>query len=692
MANTVIFDLETYSTVDLRQYGVFRYARCSEADVICGAFAGVKTLTDYNILGFKYNEEPSKDLFGMIEDCKTLIAHNIEFDYEMYTQVLMKKYKFPDIRNKALVCTRKRQAFLGLPESLKHAAIALKLTQRKDESGVNLIQRLSLPNKDGKRNYDPDLEKKMYDYCQQDIVTTINLFFAQNILLGKALGVQDKSQWDLRAQQLDTKINMVGVPVNLELAAHLSDLKHEELALAQLEVIKLCGNDFNMPSLTQTEVLKNYLKDKFNYDVGSFTSNYSDAPAEVKQILDIRKNATKSTLAKADSVLALHVDGRLKGQFKYYGAHTGRFAGRDFQIQNLPKTANEDDPRSFLRNLIAAYKGNTLVFVDYAAIEHRILFYLACELMGETNNYCDATEAHFNKIKNNDEVYLELAADIYHVPVESLTKKSIERILGKVAHLGLGYLMGATVFKSQCETFNVRVPIETVKNLVYPDKSLEEVRELLAKEFEDPRIVEDKSIIDTKVNFDLAQHIVQTYRKKYRGIQRLWYYLRDVFISVAKSKEDTEVPMFLGMKLILRHHKYVEGINRTLTLILPSGRPLFYHNFQFVEDKWPDGSPKEAPGYSNGKFIETLHGGTIAENIIQAISRDILVQHMLEIDEKIKNCRIIGHVHDEVLLECADTTLEATVKKVEAIMTTSPKWAKNLPLAVESTVSKYYRK
>ena len=690
MANTVIFDLETFSKVDLKQYGVFKYARCPDADVICGAFAAVRSMTDYDILGFKYNEAPSESLFNLIENCKTLVAHNIEFDYEMYTQVLMKKYKFPDISKKVLLCTRKRQAFLGLPESLKYAAISHKLSQRKDESGVNLIQALSLPNKEGQRNYDAELERQMFDYCQQDINTTVALFFAQNLLLAR-FGVRDRNAWDLKAQQLDTKINLLGVPVNVDLAGHLSELKCQELAVAQLEAIKLCGDDYNMPALTQTAALKKYIKDKFNFEVDSFSARYPDAPTQVREILEIRKNATKATLAKADAVLALEVDGRLKGQFKYYGAHTGRFAGKDFQIQNLPRASDENDPRSFLRNLISAYKGTSLVFIDYAAIEHRILFCLAKELMEYQNKSCPDTEAHFNKIKNNEEVYLDLASDIYHVDVATLTKKSPERVLGKVAHLGLGYLMGATVFKSQCDTYNVKIPIETLKDILYPTESIEEVRSRLATEFDDPRLL-DPETLETKVSLDLAQHTVQTYRKKYKGVAWLWYYLKDVFTEVAKSTQDLERELFLGMSLKLVHSNALDGITRTLTLTLPSGRPLFYHNFRYVMETWPDGSPKEAPGYGTGKFPETLHGGTIAENIIQAISRDILIHHMLQIDETFKDARIIGHVHDEVLLEVADSKIDEIVRVSEAIMTEAPSWIQNLPLAVETTVSKYYRK
>jgi len=422
MASIVVFDLETFSTVDLKTYGVYRYANCPNADVICGAFAPVYSSTEYLIHGFKYNNPEYKNVLESIEDCKTLIAHNIEFDLEMYNQILVKKYAFPPVNNKSYICTRKRQAFLRLPESLKDAANFFNLNQRKDETGIDLIKYLSLPNKNGQRQYNPELEQKMYDYCMQDIRTTIELFYAQNELLS-TLGVTQPQQWDLKVQQLDTKINKTGVPVNVELAKEISSLAKENIALAQLEAIKHCDNDWEMPLLSQTAKLKEYIKEKYKVEIDSFSNNYDRYPEEVRELIKIRDKATQTSLAKADVILDHHVNGRLYGQFKYYGAHTGRFSGKDFQIQNLPKNGDESDPQSFLRNIIAAEKENTLIFVDYASIEHRLLFYIATKYLEYSNLSCPSTLAHLKKIQKNEETYSEFAAEIYGIDQSLITKK-----------------------------------------------------------------------------------------------------------------------------------------------------------------------------------------------------------------------------------------------------------------------------
>jgi DNA polymerase len=644
MAAIVFMDLETFSPVDLIKHGVFRYAADPDADVICGVFAEKYHGKEPTIEGFKYDAIPSSELFEILFNCGTVISHNIEFDLEIYNKILVKKYQFPVFKKRQqMICTLKRQAFLGLPRSLKNASACFNLKEQKSARGAELVRLLSVPDENGNRRYDPELENEMYDYCLQDIKTTIDLFNAQNNLL-TALDSFHPKKWDILAQQLDTRINMTGVPVNVELAEALFYRRNQEIAMAQLEAIKFC-DDWNLPNLSQVAKLKEYIQNNFNYKIESFSHIPADAPEDVKKLLSIRDKAAQSSLAKAEEVLDKQVDGRLYGLFNYYGAHTGRFAGKDFQIQNLPRTSDPSEPQSFLRNIISTYKDHSLIFADYAGIEHRLLFYIANKFCEEKNFQCANTKNHLDKIRKNEEPYLELAAEIYGLPLQSLTKTSPERMLGKRAHLGLGYMMGAYTFLQDC-----------LENEVY-------------------------------IDLEMAKNTVDIYRNKYKAIVKMWNYLNENFLQVATKNENCRVPLFMGMSISLTNVETLEGINRIMTLVLPSGRPLFYHNFKTVTGKFG-----LVASYDGKKGVETLFGGKIAENIIQAISRDLLIYHMLEIEPKIKDARIVGHIHDEVLIETHDNSIDLNRGAVNAIMTSPPDWLPQMPLAIETTVSKYYKK
>lgn len=683
----LFIDFETYSPVNLINTGVQKYARHPDADVICGVFSLVDAQRKPMIQGVltrqmlsethnlsRYNEH----IQNLMADAQFIVAHNIEFDLKIYTQILQKKYKFLEIdASKKLICTKKRQAFLNQVKkksSLAYAANWFGLANQKSGKGKDLIEKLSIPDKKtGLRNYDDALEAEMLEYCLQDVKTLECLFFAQQDF-AKLFRIRNN---DYKIQTLDAEINRTGFPVNLDLAAKITEVAEEEKASSQLKFCQLF-NDFNLPSLTQDAEIKKFIKKQFGYEISSFTDNLSDAPAEVAQVLNLRENVRKSSLAKAEDVLAREVNGRIYGAFQYAEAHTGRWAGYGVQPHNFPRTKDEKDPKSFLRNLIATGADSSLIILDYSQIEHRASFYMLMKYLEHFEIKDKAIEKHFNDFFLGVDSYLDLAADIYQVPVETLNNKSPERTAGKTAHLGLIYGMGKDKFS-----------VTTKKDGI--DLARYDIQEIEVPTYDDHqtiiscRYVKEKVIVAT--HEEECARIVKVYREKYPTLKKLWAYLNDNFIACVRQNEDCVIDLIWDMQI-----RYVAKLpfrdSNCLSLVLPNGRPLFYHDLTVTEGETPWGTPNWS------LQIEGLdyHGGKILENAIQGLCRDLLAEHMLEISNFLNLAKIVLHVHDEIGVESLDKTLNFNKQLIEDICKTPPNWMPGFPLAYETMISKFYRK
>lgn len=680
----LFMDFETYSPVNLLDTGVQKYARHPDADIVCGVFSLVGNARS-NISTLKISNYEIKDkilarpvhstLALMFESAQFIIAHNIEFDLEIYRSILEKKYNFLEIdASKKLVCTKKRQAFLNQikqKSSLDYAAKWFDLPTKKSSKGKDLIEKLSIPDKKtGLRNYDDALEAQMLEYCLQDVKTLECLFFAQQDF-AKLFRIKNN---DYKVQVLDLEINNTGFPVNLDLAQKISEVGEEEKAAAQLKFCQLF-NDFNLPSLSQDKEIKKFIKERFDYQIDSFTDNLSDAPSEVLQVLELRENVRKSSLAKAQDMLAREVKGRVYGAFQYCGAHTGRWAGYGVQPHNFPRTKDERDPKAFLRNLIATGADSSLIILDYSQIEHRAVFYMLMKYLQHFEIRDASVEKHFANFFKGIDSYLDLAADIYGVDVSTLNNKSPERIAGKTAHLGLAYAMGADKFTKT--TKRDGIDLARYENKAIVEKLGEGVRGI--------KIREGKVLVAT--HEEECARIVKVYREKYPTLKKLWAYLQDNFIACVRQNEDCVIDLIWGMQI-----RYVAKLpfrdSNCLSVTLPNGRPLFYYELTITEGEtlW------RTPNWSLQIEGLNVHGGLLLENIIQALCRDLLAEHMLEISGKLKLAKIVLHVHDEIGVESLDETLNFNKQLIESICSTPPNWMPGFPLSYSLMITKFYRK
>jgi DNA polymerase len=377
------------------------------------------------------------------------------------------------------------------------------------------------------------------------------------------------------------------------------------------------------------------------------------ATGDVAQALTLRTDAGKSSVAKIETMLeAVCKDGRIRGLLLYHGAATGRWAGRLVQPQNFPRGDVKDPERyiplvyskdydaidtqepilsvisSLLRGMLVAEDGHRLIAADFAAIEARVLAWLANE------------ELLLETFRDGGDVYKVMASKVYGVAPGDVNKD--QRQVGKMAILGLGYGMGAKKFTDSCAKAGI------------------------------------------ELSDDQAKAVVQLYRNTNRQITAFWSALNSAVIRAVK--EPGSVHNVGAIKYTSR--------GGYLWCVLPSKRPLAYAKPKVVERETPWGTTNEAVSFEGmDSFTKKwerhdLYGGLLAENVTQAVARDIMADAMVRLENK--GYPLILSVHDEVVAEVPDGF--GSVAEFESLMCQVPDWAVGCPIDAEGYESTRYRK
>ena len=640
----IFVDIETRSSVKLIGGNLAKYTNCPQFSVICLSLYDDQrnALRSYKLKNaIPYFLHYLKKYYS--GKTITLVAHNINFEYSILRAGGFFEQASNYNININFECTMGLCLALSLPASLEAACILTGTDAKKDEIGQYLISHFCIPDsKTGKlRSLTPDVVEKFTKYCEKDVVATVELY--------KKLPKHRDSFDNLKNTLL---MNATGLPVDAKLAekvvaavekdAETEDEKIEINPRSTKQVIDFCASHGFTLSDCKKATVELALR--------------SDPPPAVAQILHSRLGV-KSSIAKYRKVIDLHVDNRLYNLIFYYGAHTGRDSGRDFQPQNLPrggameaKLLSSIDDSDFLRIMgytvkdIAkgglrsivrckpAVAGHSALFCgDFASIELRVLLWLSRDF------------DKLKKIKAGQDIYKELAAKIFKKDLKDVT--AAERHVGKQAILGLGYGLGF-------ETFSIQLPDSI------PDK----------KKF--------------------AKKTVEIYRREYKGIVDLWEKLRLAVINCSSISS-------LGIT-ITRLKKF-----RGLSIELPSGRRLFYCFFSSHggEMSYFSVHPRESSKKvkeETGKIIRgqqfykrNLYGGKIVHNLTQAIARDLLFDAHDRLVKK--GYCVIARVHDELLAErtCPAQSLSEFIEIMED---TNTELYKKLPIEVEGWEGNYYRK
>jgi DNA polymerase len=584
-----------------------------------------------------------------------LEAHNAGFEFAIWHNIMVPRYGWPEVDLRRWYCSAAKAASYGLPRSLDGATSALGLSQVKDKAGHRLMMKLCKPRPIWKRDGTgdkyfgtPEEFEQLRQYCEQDV--------RAEVALSEAL--EDLSPRERTVWLMDQEINQRGVHCDLPLVNKAITLAAEETERGKKAISSLTDGEVTAP--TQVAKLRAWCNERSpselpNLSAATVQTALTDRalPPEVRQALKLRQAHGKSSVKKYLAMLdRAGGEGRLREILLYHAAHTGRWGGKAVQPQNFPRPSlgrkaiehilipaimqgDVEELEMFagsvgealastLRSAITAAPGHVLLGADYSSIEARVLSWLA----GDENAL-----SLFHK---GVDVYKDMAASIYGVPVDRVTKE--QRQLGKVAILGLGYQMGADRFMATCADWGVK-----------------------------------------GVDLPLAKKVVKAYRAKYSKVKELWYTTQDAVLrALANQGPQKAARCAISYKPPWLH------------IQLPSGRLLHYYD--------PKAKRNQYGGLSISYLgVESLtkkwcrinaYGGKFVENIDQAIARDIMAGGMLR-------CRNAGYpivmtVHDEIVAEVPEHF--GTVAEFESLMTTRPLWAAGCPIAAEGWRGRRYRK
>lgn len=654
-------DFETFSKVNLVETGVDVYAKDPSTGVWCMAWA----INDEDVELWKLGDPFPSRLADHILKGGTLLAHNAPFELALWRYVCEKKYGWPWIPIPQMRCTSVMAYAMGLPGSLEKAAAALGLTHQKDLEGSRVMLKLCAPLPDDPdRFYDPKtsqgLFQKLYEYCKQDVRV-------EREVHKRAISISNAEQ---ELWVLDQTINNRGVKIDVE-AAKLAE------KIVELEADRL---DAKMRELTSNEVatckanvqLKDWLID-WGIDADGVAKNHvlemlgdKDIPPHVKEVLKIRQEAAKSSTAKLKRMTSgVSSDGRARGLFQFHGANTGRWAGRRIQLQNLPRpnlsqseiddvfkilkgpnkglryiadlvSMNYGSPLSVfsdcLRGFIIPEDGHEFLICDYNAIEARVVAWLA----GEENI--------LEIFRTTGKIYEHEAAGIYGVEMSQVTKA--QRQIGKVAVLALGYGGGVGAFQQMAKGYGVKVT-------------------------------------------DAEANVIKTrWRDKNQNIVRYWYAIENAAIDACQNAGRVFVAGPAGRQVKFKK------LGSFLWCLLPSNRALCYPYPEIKEVETPWGALKNGLTYmavnsTTNKWERCkTYGGSLTENVTQAVSRDVLAQGMLRLEASLYP--VVMHIHDEIVCEVEKGF--GSIEEMESLMCEIPKWAEGLPLKAEGMRADRYQK
>lgn len=692
MTNLVYIDFETASEAALKKVGAWLYARHPSTHTQCLVFG-----IDANNLHLVKNEDHALEryegqfLFEFADDSNCIfVAHNAYFDQQIWQAIMVEKYGYPEVPTSRWKCTMAKSLAYGLPGSLEEAAITLNLDFQKDMHGKKVMETLCKPRRKSKKNDEtfwtpesaPAAFETLYHYCKRDVETMIELDSV----------VPDLSKREQRVWQIDQRINHDGVRLD-EMAIHAA----QKLRARNKSQLMFDFGDAvhdNLGSPTQRELFKKWLKTQGVIAKDTKAPTFKTilkgkVSADVRRAITIAQELGKTSLSKLDAMISRSDDSfQLRELFQYHGTHTGRWAGRGVQLQNLKRSSmNMDmliaeiksgnfDKFEFLfgdvndalsqsiRGMIIPDEGKKLYIADFAQMEARVLPWLAGD------------DVLLRMFREGVDLYLVDATQIYGREITKEDKD--ERFTGKLSRLSLGYGGGIAAYGKMSVGYDVDLmptykalwPTATAKEREKADKAYL----LYTKKFQDnqKRGLQKGEEPLTKEEAFAADIIKQRWRIANPKIVQFWSDLEYAFME---ALEEPYPVVTVGCISV-----FANGLH--LHCKLPSGR-LQTYPLAGADDKgklvYQGKDPK------TGKPVRVhLYGGKIAENITQAVQRDLLSDAMIRIEDKLQT---YFHVHDEIVCQ---SDWDGAAEYLEEQMKKSRPWAAGIPIdAVVDEVVRY---
>lgn len=644
-------DIETFSDIDLRKCGVYRYTDSPNFDILLFAYSidgGPVQLID-----LASGEGMTEEVMEALLDPGTIkTAFNANFERVALMRYLTKiRGKDTYLDPSSWRCSEVQAAMLGLPLHLEGVAKVLNLETQKMAEGKALIRYFCLPcrptaaNGGRKRNLPIHAPEKWELFKQYNIRDVeVELAIKEKI---KDYPIPKTEQ---ALYELDQRINDRGFEVDMDFVMQAISCDRQFTVAATEKAYELTGLD-NPNSVSQ---LKTWLSER-GVGVESLSKKkvqelVDETEGEVEEALKLRLLMAKTSVKKYEAIeRAVCSDGRVHGLLQFYGANrTGRWAGRLVQVQNLPQNhlpdlklarglvkeeAFDDLDLLFgnipvvlselIRTAFVPKKDHRFIVADFSAIEARVISWIAGE------------KWRLEVFSSHGKIYEASASMMFHVPIEEVTKGSPLRQKGKVSELACGYGGGVGALKAM-------------------------------------------GAIEMGVEEHELQGLIDNWRRANPHIVSFWWEVDKAAITAVKERTKTRTH---GISFT-----YKSGM---LFITLPSGRDLVYVRPKLALNKFGrEGLTYEGIGATKKwERIET-YGPKIVENIVQATARDLLAHALLKIDKA--GFQIVAHVHDEVICEVPKG--QSSVQEICEIMGTAPAWAKGLPLAADGYACDFYQK
>ena len=643
---TLSIDLETFSDIDLAKCGVYRYVESSAFEILL--FGVSVNGGDVAVYDLAQGEKIPTEILTALTDTSVIKrAFNASFErvcLSKYLGLPSGKYLNP----KSWRCSMIWSAYMGLPLSLAGAGAVLGLPEQKLKEGKELIKYFCVPciptkaNSGRTRNlpeHAPEKWAQFKAYNKRDVEVE--------------MAIQDKLRkfpvpnfvWE--EYTLDQQINDRGIALDMAVVENAIGFDERSKALLSAKMQSLTSLE-NPNSVQQ---MKQWLSEN-GLEVDSLgkkevSSMLKTAPPQLAEVLELRQQLAKSSVKKYQAMKnAVCSDGRAHGMFQFYGANrSGRWAGRLIQLQNLPQNHIPDLEQA--RELVKSgnYAALELLYDDIPDTLSQLIRTAFVPKTGMKFVVSDfsAIEARvlswlaeekwrLDTFKSGKDIYCASASQMFRVPVEKHGVNGHLRQKGKIAELALGYGGSVGALKAM-------------------------------------------GALEMGLSEDELQPLVDMWRSSNPNIVRFWWEVDRCVKDTIRQRRRSDTH---GIRF-----DYQSGM---LFITLPSGRRLSYVKPRIGENKF-GGESVTYEGVGATKKWERIesYGPKFVENIVQAISRDILCYAM----RTLRNYRICGHVHDELIIECPEDT---NVAKICEMMGRTPPWAKGLPLRADGYECSFYKK
>lgn len=646
---TLSIDIETYSSIDLRASGVYRYAESPDFEILLFGYAFDDE--PVQVVDLASGEKLPTEVLEALRNPEVLkTAFNANFERTCLSAFLGFR-----MQPEQWSCTAVMARELGLPATLEAVGQVMGLPeeQQKLKTGKALIRFFSVPCKATKANggrtrnlpqHDPERWALYKEYNAGDVVAEREI---RRRLSRFQIYQKEQLLWEK-----DQDINDRGVGVDLELAKHAVEIDETVKADLLEDARRLTG----LENPKSTSQLKEWIEKTAGIEVESLNKKAIAgvrAEAEhagVDRMLDIRAGLAKTSTEKYKAMLrTAGKEDRIRGLTQFYGAsRTGRWAGRLVQMQNLPQNKIPDRELDIARQLVRAgdldtlqmcfddvagtlsqlirtafvpRKGCRFIVADFSAIEARVLAWLSSE------------QWRLDVFNTHGKIYEASAEQMFHLPPGSVKKGDPMRQKGKIAELALGYGGSVGAMRSM-------------------------------------------GALDMGLTEDELKPIVDSWRAANRHITKLWWDTDAAARKTIQTKAPSRLPYDMGF--------YRDG--PLLRLRLPNGRTLSY-----VKPKIDDNDSITYEGniQTSGAWgrIES-YGPKLVENIVQAVARDCLAESIIRLEEN--GFPVVFHVHDEVICEVPEG--KSSAKELGALMSEAIPWAPGLPLRADAYECEYYRK